>query len=284
MEASIEPPKHQSPKILIYDVETAPLLTWNWGLWKQNALDIEQDWYLLCFAYAWFDLEKESIGKVGFHSIANSKGFKPDSSNDKQLVKKLWDLMDEADIVIGQNSNSFDNKKANARFIIHGFPPPSPYQAVDTKVLAKAMFGFPSNGLKYLAKALGVSQKETTEGFVLWREAMRGDPTSWRKMESYNKADVKATAEVYAKMRPWAGLPGKSPHPNIGHFISSAGKVCTNCGNKDKEYGGKGFQLRKYYYTNASKFPVYQCNNCKTYSRSYRRVPQRTPETTNKLR
>ncbi|NIV36314.1 MAG: hypothetical protein GWN58_44785, partial [Anaerolineae bacterium] len=81
--------------------------------------------------------------------------------------------------------------------------------------------------------------------------------------------------------RPW--MTG-AQHPNLGLYIASEGKVCTNCGNKEKEHGGEGFQYRGRHVTNASKYRTVCCNKCGKYSREYQRIPQRSPETTVDLR
>lgn len=278
-QVKIEPP--HSPKMLVFDIENAPNLSWTWGLWQQNVIDVEQEWYMLSYAYAWYDLRTDDIGDVGFVSIYQDPNFSPDTDDDRYVVSRLYEHLDEADIVIGQNSKSFDVKKFNARAVIHGYTPYQPIQQVDTKTAAADIGQFGSNSLKRLAKQLNITLKEENRGFALWRECMAGDATAWAEMESYNKQDVRATAALYSRLRPWMTA---RQHPNLGMYIASEGKVCTNCGNKEKEHGGEGFQYRGYSRTNASKFPQVLCNRCGSYSREYSRVPQRTNDTRTDLR
>ena len=270
---TIEPP--HSPKMLIFDIENAPFLTWNWGLWDQNAIDVEQDWYMLSFAYAWYNLETDSIGDTDFVSLFQDPTFYRDTSNDNYVVDKLWWLLDEADIVIGQNSKTFDVKKFAARAIIQGMLPPTPFLQIDTKRAASSVANFGSNSLKQLARMLGLSLKEENRGFQLWRDCMRGDADAWAEMESYNRQDVVTTAELYSRLRPWMTA---GQHPNLGLFITAKGRVCTVCGNKEKDEGGLGFQKRGYKHTNASRFGQVLCLKCGKYSHDYRREPQNTPE------
>ena len=49
-------PTINSPKILVWDIETSPINAWVWGMWKQNVIAIERDCYRLSFAYGWFNL------------------------------------------------------------------------------------------------------------------------------------------------------------------------------------------------------------------------------------
>jgi hypothetical protein len=118
----------------------------------------------------------------------------PNMRDDKKLLKRLWKLLDEADIVITQNGKSFDEKKANARFIINGLPPPKPFKHIDTKQLAKKRFCFTSNKLEYLAEALGVPFKKLKlkefPGMELWTECLKRNKRAWAEMKLYNIADV----------------------------------------------------------------------------------------------
>jgi hypothetical protein len=270
-----------SPKMLVFDIENAPNLTWNWGLWQQNAIDVEQFWYMLSYSYAWYDLRTDSIGDTGFVSIYQDPDFTEDTDDDKLVVNKLWSLLDEADIVIGQNSKSFDVKKFNARAVIHNMLPPAPYQQIDTKTAASEVGNFGSNSLKYLARQLDITLKDSNRGWELWRECMAGDATAWAEMEAYNRNDVVATAQLYSRLRPWMS---SRQHPNLGMYVDASGRVCTKCTNKEKDEGGVGFQVRGYQYTNASKFTKVICNHCGSYARDYRREKQNTPETRVELR
>jgi transposase-like protein len=275
----VEPP--HSPKMLVFDIENAPNLTWNWGLWKQNAIDVEQFWYFLSYSYAWYDLRTDKIGPTGFVSIYQDPEFYPDTNHDLYVVGRLWELLDEADIVIGQNSKSFDVKKFNARAVIHHMLPPAPFQQIDTKTAASEVGAFGSNSLKYLARQLDITLKQSNRGWELWRECMKGDPEAWAEMEEYNRNDVVATAELYSRLRPWMT---SRQHPNLGMYVDAKGRVCTKCTNKEKAEGGEGFQVRGYQYTNASKFTKVVCNHCGSYARDYRREKQNTPETRVELR
>ena len=277
----LDPP--HSPAMLVIDIENTPNLGWTWDLWNTNVIDVEQYWYMLSFAYAWYDLRTDTIGPVEFVSIFQDPDFVPEAPNDKWVIDRMYQLLDRADIVIGQNSKAFDVKKFNSRAVIHGYGPPQPFQQVDTKTAASQIGRFTSNSLKHLARELGISLKEENRGWPLWRGCIAGDPVMWKEMEQYNKADVVATAELYTKLRPWMN---GAQHPNLGLYIAGEGRVCTRCGNKEKEEGGQGFQIRGYRRTNASRFQQVRCNKCESYARVYKRDPQKTslPETVVELR
>jgi hypothetical protein len=233
------PAPSTGPKILVFDIETAPYLSWTWGLWQTNVLDIAQEWYLLSFAYAWYDIETQSIGQVDWVGLPSNRKWKGGSDDDKYVASRLWELLHAADIVVGQNSDRFDIRKANERFLIHGFQPPAPYPTVDTQKVYNRNFSG-SASLKYMARKTDVTRKESNRGLALWLECMAGDKEAWKEMEEYNRVDVISTSEVYTKLIPWMQL-GQPGHPNLGHYVEADGYVCPACGNKEKDEGGKGF-------------------------------------------
>ena len=102
-----------SAKILLYDLETTPVLGYTWGVYQQDVLEVVEDWYILCFAYKWYG-EK---GKAKIKSVKDypSSAKKDGGYCDKLLCKDLYKLMNEADIVVGHNSGAFDDKKSKAR-------------------------------------------------------------------------------------------------------------------------------------------------------------------------
>jgi hypothetical protein len=128
------------------------------------------------------------------------KDVKGDMKKEKQLLKPLWKLMDEADIIIGQNSNKFDIKKLNAKFLEYKLGSPSPYKKIDTLLMAKRNFSFVSNKLEWMSKKFCKLKKlahSKFPGFMLWDECGKGNPAAWKEMELYNKMDVEATEELF---------------------------------------------------------------------------------------
>lgn len=240
----------KGPKILLFDIETAPTLGYVWGLWEQNVglNQIHRDWYVLCWAAKW-------LGQKGVMTAAlpDFPLYKKNRENDEEVAKALWKLLDEADIVIGQNGDAFDIKKMNTRFIQHGMEPPAPYKTVDTLKVAKKYFKFDSNKLEYLGTALGVGRKMETGGFELWKGCMNGDPQAWKKMVKYNVQDVLLLEDVYLKMRPWM-----TNHPNFNLYLGSVWN-CPNCGSQR-------CQKRGYVYTRATTHQRYQCLDCGAWS------------------
>lgn len=187
------------PKVLILDIETAPMLSYVWGLFDQNIpLNmLVKDWFILSWTAKWLH-----EGKVMYKDQRGKKG--KSLENDKSLLVPLFKLMDEADIILGQNSNAFDIKKINSKFLEHGLGVPSPFKKIDTYVLAKRHFSLTSNKLEYMSKKFNVKYKkqdhEEFSGFKLWDECMKGNLKAWKCMEKYNNFDVLATEELFLKL------------------------------------------------------------------------------------
>ena len=186
-------------KVLIYDIETSPNVSYTWGMYEQNVIKIKKEGEVLCFAYKWLD--KKSVKVVS----------RADGRSEKELLQELRDLLDEADIVVAHNGNKFDNKVARGRFFVNGIKPPSPFVSVDTRALAKRFFRLNSNGLEAIGKLVKAGGKLQHSGFSLWEGCMRGDKSSWKLMESYNKQDVVLLQKVFNKLLPWI----KQTHPGL---------------------------------------------------------------------
>jgi hypothetical protein len=235
----------KTPKVLIWDIETAPMLGYVWSLWEQNVAlnQLEKDWHLLSFAAKWLG---DPPSKIIYQDQRNVRRVE----DDKKLAKALWKLLDEADIVITQNGKSFDQKKANARFVAHGMQPPSSYKHIDVKLLAKKHFAFSSNRLEYITDRLCTKYKKLKStkfpGFDLWKECLAGNVEAWDEMKRYNIQDVLSLEEAYTKLIPWDN--------NTMFALYSDVPVCS-CGSKK-------FKKRGYYYTNTGKFQRYKCKEC----------------------
>lgn len=239
------------PKILFFDIETKPILCFTWGIWDQNVglNQIEDDWSVMSWAAKW-----QGSKEVLYMDNRKAK----DLSKDKRVLKGIWKLLDQADIVVTQNGKAFDQKKLNARFIMNDMKPPSSYKHIDTKQLAKRHFAFTSNKLEYMTDKLCTKYKKLSHGkfpgMKLWLECMLGNPEAWKEMEKYNKYDVLSLEELYDKLIPW----DNSVNFNLYHDGTET--VCT-CGSTD-------FQRNGHSYTSVGKFQRLKCRSCGSEVRS----------------
>ena len=139
-------------KVLIVDIETSPLLVWTWGLFDQfiGLEQIKEDWRIISFAAKWED-SKEIIQKDLRNGI--------NDRNEKAMLKTLWNLLNKADIVVGQNSKRFDVKKINEKFLYYDLGKPSEYRQEDTLIMSKKYFSPTSHKLEYRSNQLNEKYK-----------------------------------------------------------------------------------------------------------------------------
>jgi len=235
------------PKVLIFDVETAPIMGYVWGLWENNLglNQVKSDWHLLSWSAKWFG---EPPSKTMYQDQRKAKNV----TDDKKLLQGIWKLLDEADVVITQNGNHFDIKKLNARFVLNGMKPPSSYKKIDTKQIASKVFGFTSNKLEYMTDKLCTKYKKLKHkefpGFEMWLECLAGNPKAWHAMEKYNKYDVLSLEELYMKLQAW------DQSINFSAYSDAPEQKC-NCGSSKLHKNG-------FSYTAAGKYQRYSCADC----------------------
>jgi hypothetical protein len=250
----------RQPRILIVDIETAPHLGYVWGYFDQNVLAFKERGYLLSIGWKWLG-EK----KVHVRSLRHFDGYTGGRSTARELTKQLWDLFDEADIVVAHNGKSFDVKMAYQWFIEYKLGPTSFFHQVDTKIEAKKIGRFPSNKLDQLGDQLGLGRKMTHQGMELWFGCMEGKSKEWSVMERYNVQDVKLEEELYLEL-----LPYMKSHPNV-NVIMNRDMGCSKCGAPGSELVNRG--SRAYVWTNMSKAPRYQCKKCNGYTQGmYKKI------------
>lgn len=242
------PTGHWGPRILIFDIETTPMLSWHWRCFQENIAPIQvvKHSRVLCWAAKWLD-----SNMIYFDSTEK------DGENDKRCTMALWELCNEADILVAHNGRAFDMKKLNSRWLKHGVEPPAPSKWVDTLKVARGRFSFASNKLDAIARYLGIGTKLEHEGFGLWLRCMDGNKKAWRHMRDYNIQDVLLEEEVYLKIRAW-----DNRHPNVELFYEDNDERCVCCGSRNLKI------MTKPATTVASEFESYRCKDCKKIMRS----------------
>lgn len=184
-----------TPKVLILDIETRSLTVKTFGLRDQN-IGLEQvidDGGILCWSAKWLGSDK-----VFFEE---TKGVK---SKEKVILKKLKKLMDEADIIMGQNSQSFDVPIINGLLLYYGLiDDVREYRQIDTLRMSTSKYKFLSHKLQYMSNKLCEIKKQTHAkfpGMSLWMEYEAKNPQAFAEMKKYNMADVQATEELFLKL------------------------------------------------------------------------------------
>jgi len=240
----ITSPDISKAKVGIFDIETSPMQTYSFGLWKQDIRpdQIVKDSYIICWSAKYLN-DSEIYSDI----VTSSESLE---QNDLRIVLSLYDYLNSCDIVVGQNIKNFDIKKLNTRLLYYNIKPLSKFSVVDTLLIARSCFDFPSNSLKYMNKFLGIHQKQEHEGFNLWIKCMNGDKEALKIMQTYCSNDVLATEDLYYKI-----LPFIPKHPNLELYFETVTGKCMRC-------MGELVVENKFWMTPSGKYNSVRCENC----------------------
>jgi hypothetical protein len=239
-------------KILVFDIETSPITAYTWGLWDVNIglNQIKKDWSIIAWAAKWYG---EPASKVMYMDNRQAK----DLLNDRNMVVRLGELINQSDGVITQNGKSFDVKKLNARAAIHRLPPIAPVNNTDLLRESRKVFKFTSHKLEYMSDVLNTKYKKLKHddypGFDLWKAIMDGDKKAWAAMKTYCIHDVLSTEEAIQKIQGWIKT------QNVQAFTNGQPGKCT-CGSRKLESRG-------FYYTSVGQYRRYRCMACGKWTR-----------------
>jgi len=238
------------PKILILDIETAPMEARVWGLFNQNISleSVLKHTAIISWAAKW-----RGSDKVMYFDNRNKK----DARDDKELCEGIHSLMQEADVIIWHNGDKFDKGKLYYRFAVHKLPEPGLYKSIDTLKIAKSKFYFDSNKLAHLTKLFCKKHVKLDHrkfpGNELWNQCLAGNLEAWKEMEDYNKVDVLALEELYFDHL--AAYDTQSV--NFSVYSTDFTFRC-NCGSDDiRPIKGKFYVTKS-----KSKFQIYRCSRC----------------------
>jgi hypothetical protein len=183
------------PKVLIIDIETRSLTVKTFGLKDQNmGLDqVLDDGGILCWSAKWLGSDE-----VFFEETKGNK------AKEKIILKKLKKLINEADIILGQNSKKFDVPIIMGLFLYYDMiDDVKEFEQIDTLRMSTSKYKFLSHKLQYMSNKLCEIKKQTHAkfpGMSLWIEYEAKNPLAFIEMKKYNMADVQATEELFLKL------------------------------------------------------------------------------------
>lgn len=179
---------------------------------------ILQERYVICASWAWNDDPKVHAVSV----LDDPKRYQKNPHDDRHVIKVLHEVLSQADVIVGHNSDSFDKRYVDTRILVNGLPALPPIPSIDTYKVAKQKLLLASNKLDYLGKLLGVGRKiKTSSG--LWMKVLNGDSKAVREMVSYNKQDVVLLRDVFKKLQAYI--------PNYINRELFGGVGCPRCGS-----------------------------------------------------
>lgn len=239
-------------KILLWDIETLPMMSFTWGMWKQNinASQIVKDISIICISYKWLHSNKVHTISIG----DNRRLYLRDPYlGGKEVAHRFMSILNKADFAVAHNGDKFDYKHLKAQAVMHGY---EPFRArtVDTLKMAKTAGLFPrGNKLDNLASVMGISGKSKTS-MDMWTDiALHSSQHALAKMERYCEQDVNVLEKVFLKLWPHS----ESVLPNI-HVLSGGDpkdEGCTKCGSTNKIKDGR-------YIKNVLVYQRYICKDC----------------------
>lgn len=217
------------PRILFLDLETSAALAYVFSRHKvfinQDAIHTEGG-KILVAGYRFLGEDKT---KVLYNKSEIRQG------EDYLICAQLWEIFNNADVVIGHNARQFDVKMLEVRCLANGLPPLPAVQVIDTLEIAKKKFRFPSNKLDSLAAYLGIGRKISTGGIELWVKVQQGDEKALADMVEYCEGDVDLLVEVFLALRGRGLVSGF----NAALYYNDDLTRCRACGHTELEYTGR---------------------------------------------
>lgn len=233
------------PRLAFWDTEWTPAVSYTWSGFPKylpNNFLIE-DPRLLCYGFKFAGADERTV-------VVDERVGR------EEMIHSLWHYLDQTDMLVSYNGQSFDTPKVNSEFMKVGLGPPSPYKEVDLYRQIRKNAKFYSGKLDFVAERLVGDRKVDTGGFQLWKDVMAGDEEAWGKMRKYQIQDVDLLVELFEAVKPWI----KMPHP-----ISTDATSCHNCGSISLQRRGVARTL----------YGVYQrfmCNDCGKWMRGQKRA------------
>jgi hypothetical protein len=187
-----------------------------------------------------------------------------DKGGRKTFLKRVHQLMSEADIIVGHHLDNADVPWLQGDFyfprIGHplrpDFPPLPPFKTVDTlKVLRQFKSGAPFKSLDAVCKILGHPGKTDKYDRDAMERAVAGSIEDRERETDYCAGDVIATQWLYDWERPHI-----KNHPAL--FVDGQNKLttCNRCGNETDD-------VAKRYVANVLTYSMRKCSSCGGYSR-----------------
>lgn len=239
-------------KTVFVDIETSVIEVYTFRLGMQNlnidSLKDGSQTRLLTAAWgSWWDLYNggaDKVQSIGNHH--NKKSFKSDPLDDTDVLRELWSVLDNADIIVAHNA-AFDRGWIEGRFMDLGWKKPSKYYVYCTYQTLHGLNGV-SKKLDYLSRKLIGTEKVKHEGFQLWVDCQNGIRSAFEKMEAYNIGDIYDTLyKVFMRTALYVNR-------NKCIDLAGEGKFCNVTGDElakqEGSYRNRKTGLRYYTYIN----------------------------------
>lgn len=235
-------------RVVHLDLETSPHELWAYGLFNQYfTIDqIKEPGKIT--SVAWME-EGGTCQALGWDwSTKTNKG------SDERLLSRISDIINDADIIVGQNVEAFDLKWINWRLNFHGLPPlKTELMVIDTLKLSRKVFRPPSHKLDFRSHAYGYGGKisQTMKQIIA---VAQGDEREQAERIRYNVKDVIDERKIMWREFNAYTLPKKLER-FLQDYIAEDIPFCRNCAAKHRAR----YDVRAIIYRNKRGWA---CNNC----------------------
>ena len=237
-------------RMSVIDLETAPCVAYVWSTGEQyvSYKQIKQGVRIITAQYIDFFEKKAKFLEWDWDGVTGG--------NDKSLVEEFTNFANDYDIVIGQNSKSFDYKVLQERARHHRTTPLNIDFMIDTKTASSSSFRNLSHSLDCRMKQYGLGGKHHME-MQDWINIVEGKVAPSKKMIPYGLKDVIDTQKLFWLDLPYYNLPAatvnkikklvdkyilrlvckeceKRRQSKYDCYIISNKSFCNNCGTKRK--------------------------------------------------
>lgn len=225
-------------KTLLFDIET-------------YGMDFNADLgFIMVISYKW-------LGEKKVHTITRKDKdiWVKDFANDKEICREFAKIVEEADMVVGWNSKSFDWRFLQTRMLYHrlGVLPPVPHE--DGLLTARRSLKM-RRSLENIGKFFGLkTEKEKMDLHKVWFPAACGDPVALKQVIKRCESDVLLLEEAHKLIAPLS-----KTHPNVC-ITDGQAEGCPLCKSKRLHKRGRIVALRHY----RERF---QCQDCGRWSTS----------------
>ena len=124
--------------VLFWDLESSLMEGMFFRIWQENIQfkRITKQSHLLTASWAFNDEPVQGV-RIAPDDVA--------TSNDFDIVVKMVQAINKADVIVTFNGKRFDSKLLNTRALFWGLPPIKPVKHIDLFEQSKRLFKFPSN-------------------------------------------------------------------------------------------------------------------------------------------
>lgn len=258
------PQDHETDaRILTFDIETQRAIVEVWDLFpKFIHIDrVRVPKRILCFSARWRG-EDRTIFRAAWDE---DKDFQVEPQAYEKMCRALWELLNQADVVVTWNGDRFDIQWVEEECARLGMGRPRSYKSVDLIKILKRRFkaGLMSMKLDWSARQWLHDQKTPHGATDLWHDIRYGTRTekrdAQRLMRTYCEHDTALTERLLGEYLPWVGV-------NFALYRDNSEELryCTKCGTAG--------QLKRdgMHHTNAFSYQQYRCKKCGGLSRGKR--------------